>query len=119
MNEEKTVKNRHIYFKNADLDYFLQYALACQTYQGSTYGECFYAASQIHEEDLESWVQAWAKVAQKAEIYGRNAEASGHRVSATEAIVHPETHTTLAIFPTTFAEFARRNADAFLGESGH
>jgi hypothetical protein len=41
------------------------------------------------------------------------------RLKGTEAIVHPETHTTLGIFPTTFAEFARRNADAFLGESGH
>jgi uncharacterized protein YbjT (DUF2867 family) len=41
------------------------------------------------------------------------------RLKGTEAIVHPETHITLGIFPTTFAEFAHRNADAFLGESGH
>jgi hypothetical protein len=31
--------------------------------------------------------------------------------------VHPETHTALGITPTPFAEFARRNAGAFLGES--
>jgi hypothetical protein len=30
--------------------------------------------------------------------------------------VHLETHTALGIVPTPFAEFARRNAGAFLGE---
>jgi len=97
MNEEKTVKNQHIYFKNADLDYFLQYALACQTYQGSAYGECFYAASQVHEEDLKSWVQAWTTVAQKVEAVARNAEASGHRVSAREAYLRAATYYAVAM----------------------
>src|SRR3989442_5557356 len=92
MSEEKTVKNKRIYFKNADLDYFLMYALACQTYQGSAYGECFYAASHIHEEDLESWIQAWTAAAQKAEAYGRNADAKGHRVSAREAYLRAATY---------------------------
>ena len=92
MSEEKTVKNQHIYFKNPDLDYFLKYALACQTYQGSAYGECFSAASHIHEEDLESWIQAWRAVAQKVEADGRNAEALGHRVSAREAYLRAATY---------------------------
>jgi uncharacterized protein YbjT (DUF2867 family) len=42
---------------------------------------------------------------------------AGERLKGTEAIVHPETHATLGIAPTTFAEFARRNAGAFIGES--
>ena len=42
---------------------------------------------------------------------------AGERLKGTEAIVHPETHAALGISPTTFAEFARRNAGAFLGES--
>ena len=40
------------------------------------------------------------------------------RQKGTEAVVHPETHATLQIRPTTFAEFARRHAAAFRGESG-
>jgi uncharacterized protein YbjT (DUF2867 family) len=44
---------------------------------------------------------------------------AGERLKGTEAVVHPETHTALGIPPTTFAEFARRNAGAFLGESGY
>ena len=42
---------------------------------------------------------------------------AGERLEGREAIVHLETHTALGIPPTTFAEFARRNAGAFLGES--
>lgn len=97
MHEEKAVKNRHIYFKNADLDYFLQYALACQTYQGSAYGECFYAASQVQEEDLESWVQAWTTVGQHVKAIARKAEASGHRVSAMEAYLRAATYYAVAL----------------------
>jgi uncharacterized protein YbjT (DUF2867 family) len=44
---------------------------------------------------------------------------AGERLKGTEATVHSETHAALGISPTTFAEFARRNAGAFLGESGY
>src|SRR5260221_13612100 len=101
MSEEKTVKNQHIYFKNPDLDYFLKYALACQTYQGSAYGECFSAASHIHEEDLESWIQAWRAEAQKVEADGRNAEAWGHRDSAREAYVRAATYYAVSVIAMT------------------
>ena len=44
-------------------------------------------------------------------------QASERRKGATgEAVVHPETHIALAIRPTTFAEFARRNAAELRGE---
>jgi uncharacterized protein YbjT (DUF2867 family) len=42
---------------------------------------------------------------------------AGERLKGTEGTVHPETHTALGIPPTPFADFARRNAGAFLGES--
>ena len=35
-----------------------------------------------------------------------------------ESVVHPETHAALGVHPTTFAEFARRHAADFRGESG-
>ncbi|HZB81547.1 MAG TPA: hypothetical protein VE288_01710, partial [Rubrobacteraceae bacterium] len=44
---------------------------------------------------------------------------AGERLKGTEAIVHSETHAALGISPTTFADFARRNAGAFLGESSY
>jgi uncharacterized protein YbjT (DUF2867 family) len=44
---------------------------------------------------------------------------AGERLSGTEAIVQSATHDALEISPTTFAEFARRNAGAFVGESAY
>ena len=44
---------------------------------------------------------------------------AGERLKGTEATVHSETHTALGISPTTFGEFARRNAGTFLGESAY
>ena len=44
---------------------------------------------------------------------------AGERLNGTEAIVQSEAHTALGISPTTFVNFARRNAGAFLGESGY
>jgi uncharacterized protein YbjT (DUF2867 family) len=45
-------------------------------------------------------------------------QARERRKGATgEAVVHPETHVALGIRPTTFAEFARRNAAVLRGEA--
>ena len=44
-------------------------------------------------------------------------QASERRKGATgEGVVHPETHIALGIRPTTFAQFACRNAAALRGE---
>jgi len=40
------------------------------------------------------------------------------RLGNGEEVIHPETHRVLSIRPTTFAEFARRHAADFRGESG-
>lgn len=44
---------------------------------------------------------------------------AGERLKGMEATVHPETHAALGITPTPFADFARRHAGAFLGESAY
>jgi len=44
---------------------------------------------------------------------------AGERLKGAEATVHLDTHTALGLSPTTFAEFARRNAGASLGESSY
>jgi uncharacterized protein YbjT (DUF2867 family) len=43
-------------------------------------------------------------------------QASERRIGA-ESVIHPETHAALGVHPTTFAEFARRHAADFRGES--
>jgi pimeloyl-ACP methyl ester carboxylesterase len=82
-----------IYFKDEDVDYFFRLALAFQTYKGSQFGECFYAAGQVREQDPETWIQAWMHEARKTEAYAQGAEARGHRVSAREAYLRSTTYT--------------------------
>jgi uncharacterized protein YbjT (DUF2867 family) len=42
---------------------------------------------------------------------------TGERLMGRESAVHPETHKMLSLNPTSFSEFAARNAGAFLGET--
>jgi hypothetical protein len=78
-------KNK-IYFKDQDLDLYLQaFPLNFQTYGGASAGETFYAASRIDEKDLESWVYEWGALAAHVEGEGAAALQKGHRVSARES----------------------------------
>jgi len=42
---------------------------------------------------------------------------TGERLTGRESLVHLETHEALGLNPTSFSEFAERNAGAFLGET--
>lgn len=44
-------------------------------------------------------------------------EQTGERLKGRESVVHLQTHQTLGLNPTSFSEFAARNASAFLGET--
>ncbi len=88
---------RPLYFDDPDLDYFLRYALAGQTYQASAHGECFAAAAQVREDDLDSWVTAWTAMAQQVEHRASDAELKGHRISAAQAYLRASTYHATAI----------------------
>jgi pimeloyl-ACP methyl ester carboxylesterase len=95
MSKEKTGQ-RHknkIYFKDQDLDLYLQaFPLNFQTYGGAAAGEAFYAASRINEKDLESWVYEWGALAARLEAEGAMALEKGHRVSARESYLRAFTY---------------------------
>jgi len=95
MSKEKTGQ-RHknkIYFKDQDLDLYLQaFPLNFQTYGGAAAGEAFYAASRINENDLESWVYEWGALAARLEAEGAMALEKGHRVSARESYLRAFTY---------------------------
>ena len=73
MSKERTGQ-RHknkIYFKDQDLDLYLQaFPLNFQTYGGAAAGEAFYAASRVNERDLESWVHEWSALGARVEAEG-------------------------------------------------
>ncbi len=95
MSKERTGQ-RHknkIYFKDQDLDLYLQaFPLNFQTYGGAAAGEAFYAASRVNEKNLESWVHEWGALAARLEAEGATALRKGHRVSAREAYLRSYTY---------------------------
>jgi pimeloyl-ACP methyl ester carboxylesterase len=95
MSTEKTGQ-RHknkIYFKDQDLDLYLQaFPLNFQTYGGAAAGEAFYAASRVNEKDLESWVHEWSALAARVEAEGAKALERGHKVSSREAYLRAYTY---------------------------
>src|SRR5712692_8590812 len=56
-------------------------------YGGADLGEVLATASQIREGDEAGWHQAWKATAQRVAKIGEQALASGHRVSAREALL--------------------------------
>jgi pimeloyl-ACP methyl ester carboxylesterase len=95
MSKERTGQ-RHknkIYFKNQDLDLYLQaFPLNFQTYGGASAGETFYAASRINEKDPESWIYEWSALAARVEAEGAKALERVHKVSAREAYLRAYTY---------------------------
>jgi alpha-beta hydrolase superfamily lysophospholipase len=95
MSKEKTGQ-RHknkIYFKDQDLDLYLQaFPLNHLSYGGAVAGEVFYAASRIDENDPESWVEEWGSLATRLEAEASTAIERGHAVSARESYLRAFTY---------------------------
>jgi pimeloyl-ACP methyl ester carboxylesterase len=87
---------KKIYFDQTDMDQMFAYALGVQGCKCSELGECFYVASKISEEDIETWVRAWTETAIRIENFAKNAETKGHRVSAREAYLRAFTYHRMA-----------------------
>ncbi|KAI0434041.1 alpha/beta-hydrolase [Xylaria sp. FL1042] len=54
---------------------------------GADVAECFEAASKIHQDDGDSWYQAWSEVADIAEGQARSALVSGDKITALWALL--------------------------------
>lgn len=64
MAKGQRIYERHgksIYFKNDDMDFYLQWILGYQVYGGLGIGECFSVASRIKDGDPDSWKSEFYK----------------------------------------------------------
>jgi hypothetical protein len=78
-------------------------------YGGADLGEVLTTASHIGEGDEESWHQAWKATAQRVAEIGERALASGHRVSAREALLRASNYYRTAHRPVaSFAATSRQ-----------
>jgi len=81
-----------LYFKDPVMDLDFVLTLAKHGFKGSEIGECYSAAAQIQEGDVESWRDAWNTLAEKVEKIANIAESQGHRVSARDSYLRAVTY---------------------------
>ena len=74
----------HYRFRTPAFEFVFQWILGMGTNGGSEVGECFYAASQVKENDPESWVRAFSSMAQSVKQRAESSFKDGHLVSARE-----------------------------------
>jgi pimeloyl-ACP methyl ester carboxylesterase len=74
-------------FDNESFSFETMRTAGFAAYGGADLGEVLATARQIREGDEASWHQAWKATAQRVAEIGEQARASGHRVSAREALL--------------------------------
>lgn len=95
MEQKATGGMRHsnlMFFKNADLDIYVQAFMGYQSYGGASTGEVFYVIKQIDEKDPQTWTRAWQDMASLIQARGEQSLAGGHVVSAREAFLRAYTY---------------------------
>ncbi len=79
-------------FKDDLLDAQLVRAVGTALYGGADLGECLAAAREVKESDLESWYNAWHRLATRVHELARSEERAGRRVSARAAYLRACTY---------------------------
>ena len=82
----------HYHFRTPAFEFVFQWILGMGTNGGSEVGECFYAASQVKENDPESWVRAFASMAKSVKKKAERSRENGHLVSARECYLRAYTY---------------------------
>jgi hypothetical protein len=87
-----TTRAKPLYFQDPFTDFAFLVTLSKHAFEGSEIGECYSAAAQIREGDVQSWRDAWSALAEKVEALARSTEAKGHRVSARQSYLRAVTY---------------------------
>jgi hypothetical protein len=82
----------HYRFRTPAFEFVFQWVLGMGTNGGSEVGECFYAASQVKENDPESWVRAFVSMAESVKNKAEGSFKNGRLVSARESYLRAYTY---------------------------
>lgn len=75
-------RGRKVCFNNEVMDLYFSRFMSYASWAGAQQGECLWAASQIEDGDLQTWVAAWQKVARRVEAQAMSTLENGHLLSA-------------------------------------
>ncbi len=86
------ISNIKYHFQTQAFEFVFQWVLGVGTNGGSEVGECFYAASQVKENDPDSWGRAFFSMAERLKQTAENSLKDGHIVSARESYLRAYTY---------------------------
>lgn len=105
-------------FEDHETDWLFKRTLAYMNARCAETGECLEAARRIDARDAESWITAWAELADKVEAQGDESSAGGHPESARDSYLRAMNYFRSAEYacaPThpRFDELWRKSVAAF------
>lgn len=77
-----TRASKHLYFRDPDQDYYLQWALSFQKYGGAEFGECLAVCPRIKEGSPDSWAAEWLALSDRISKTADDCLVKGRTVSA-------------------------------------
>ncbi len=86
------------HFDNDDFEFGLENALGCAYRQASDVGEVLTTAERIKDGDDDDWVREWTATAGACRASAQEAEAAGHRVTATSFYRRAATYYATALY---------------------
>lgn len=87
-----------LYFDNEDLDYYLAWMLSSSSSKGAEFGELFYAASQVKDGDLSSWVIEFKNLGDRLRSCAQHCLDNNHYISASDTLLRASTAYRCALF---------------------
>ena len=72
-------------FRDPETDWTFKRTVAEMSEKGAETGECLWAASQIDEKDISTWIETWRGLAERVKTQGDRSFQAGHLVSARES----------------------------------
>lgn len=74
-------------FKDHETNWVFKRTLEQMSEKAAEIGECLYAASQIQEIDIDSWIKAWESLGENVLAHALESLENGHKISAREGFL--------------------------------
>ena len=91
----------HQFFSGPFFNFEVIRILGTAPYGGADVAECLEAIGKIRQNDPISWERAWSEQAEKAEKVAQDAQRSGHRLAARQALLRASNYTRASAYMIT------------------
>jgi len=96
-------------FENHEMDWTFKRTLEQMSEKSAESGECLWAASKIDKNNIDSWIETWAALAERVEKLGDASFQAGHSISARECYLRASNYYRTAEYACSPAKPAWQN----------